>query len=131
MGFLDRFLDNNSSGGATFWESVDNESQVDEIILASNQRPQVVFKHSNYCGTSFMAKQNMELIKKSDLDDIDLYMIDVVRERPISRYFADKVQIRHESPQLFVMKNGEVIWHGSHYMVNGDNLIAALNQARG
>lgn len=131
MGFLDRFFDSEHGKEDPFWEIVNSEEDIDGIIMSSNKKPQVIFKHSNQCGTSFFAKKNLEIINRNELNDVDLHLIDVIRQRTISRYLSEKIGVRHESPQLLVLSNGDVVWHGSHHRVDADNLISAINQALG
>lgn len=127
MGFLDGLF--GSSKGdqkPQFWNSIHSKEEVDAILMHSMEQPQVILKHSNQCATSFFAKKNLELIPLEDLSAADLYIVDVIRQRAISRYVEEKMQIRHESPQLLVIKNGEVAWHGSHHSVQEDYLLKAL-----
>lgn len=131
MGFLDRFFDSRDTHEDTFWNTISNEQELDDIIKSSIGKPKVIFKHSNQCGTSFFAKRNLEITDKDSLERVDIYLIDVIRQRALSRYFGDKVGVRHESPQLFVLKDGAVVWHGSHHQVNENNLKTAINQALG
>ncbi len=131
MGFLDRFFDSTEIQSDSFWASITGEDEIDAIILSSNECRQVIFKHSNQCGTSFFAKKNLETLDKSTIGSAYFYLIDVIRQRNLSRYFEEKVGVRHESPQLFVIFKGEIIWHGSHHQVNEENLKIALDQALG
>jgi bacillithiol system protein YtxJ len=127
MGFLESlFGDGGESSEKVLWQSVTEEGQVDEIIISSNQKLQVILKHSTRCGTSFFAKKNLDSIPEEQLGQVDLYIINVIRHRPVSKYLADKLGVRHESPQLFVVKGGQVQWHGSHMSVNERNLLQAL-----
>ncbi len=125
MGFFDRFFYSESSEDS-IWNSLSGTDEVDELLMLSNEHAQVVFKHSNSCGTSFFAKRNLDAIPPEKTEDVTFYLIDVIRNRRVSLYLSDKLGIRHESPQLFVIRNGEVVWHGSHEMVNSQNLLQAL-----
>lgn len=131
MGFLNRFFSSEQAKEDSFWRTVSSEEILDDILAPSNERPQVIFKHSNQCGTSFFAKKNLEVVNKTELEQVDLHLIDVIHQRMLSRYLSEKVGVRHESPQLFVLKEGQVIWSGSHHQVNADNLMNAINQALG
>ena len=57
MGFLDRFFDNSKPDENSFWNVISSETQIDEIILLSEDKPQIILKPSNKCGTSFFAKK--------------------------------------------------------------------------
>jgi bacillithiol system protein YtxJ len=127
MGFFDRFINTEVENEDPFWNSVTSEEQLDEILDTSIEKPLVILKHSNQCGTSFFAKRNLELINKSEHENVDFFLIDVIHQRALSRYLSERIGVRHESPQLFVIKNSEIIWHGSHHQVNEKNLKVALN----
>ena len=60
---------------------------------------------------------------------MDRSMVEVVRFRPISQYIAQKTSVRHESPQVLVIVNGEVIFHTSHSEVNKVNIQQAYKKA--
>ncbi|MBO6536570.1 MAG: bacillithiol system redox-active protein YtxJ [Balneolaceae bacterium] len=128
MGFLSNLFGSENNEQAQFWNTVSEPSDIDAIVMQSMERPQVILKHSNQCATSFFAKKNLELIPLEDLENADLYIIDVIRQRPLSRYLEQKVQVRHESPQLLVLMNGEVAWHGSHHQVQSEYLLQTLQE---
>lgn len=127
MGFLDSIFGGDAPREQGFWNQLSEAGNVDEVFLASNNTPQIILKHSYRCGTSYFAKKNLESIEKEDFKDSELHLIDVIRSRAISNYLADKAGVRHESPQVFVIKKGEVVWHASHGMVTADNLIKAIS----
>ncbi len=130
MGFLDAFFGRSEGGEKPqFWKNIQSNEEADVILLLSMERPQVILKHSNQCATSYFAKKNLELIPSEDLEMADFYIIDVIRQRSLSRYLELKVQVRHESPQLLVMINGEVAWHGSHHQVQSEYLLQTLGEA--
>lgn len=101
------------------WQTIESESDIREIILNSNQKPQIIFKHSPSCSISSMAKYEMEHVDESVFEAADVNYVDVVGSRPLSQLIANTLDIRHESPQLIYVKDGEVKWHGSHSQVNG------------
>ena len=46
--------------------------------------------------------------------DIDLYFLTIQNHRDVSNAIEEKFAVRHESPQLLVVKNEEVVFHTSH-----------------
>lgn len=46
--------------------------------------------------------------------DVPVVLVDVLDERPLSRWIADAYEIAHQSPQVLVFRAGAVSWHGSH-----------------
>lgn len=109
------------------WEELTSTEEVDEILLASNENIQVIYKHSRTCGICYISRSSLEKMTEETRHSIDLYMVDVIRDRPISKYIAEKVGVRHESPQMLIIKDGEVVWHGSHYKVKLANLVDVVN----
>jgi len=109
------------------WQKVTSEDDIANIFESSKVKSQVVFKHSTRCAVSFFAMRSLNTPDIIDNEGCDLHLIDVIHQRSISEFFANKVSIRHESPQIFVIRNGEVIWNDSHNSVNKENLLAHLN----
>ncbi|SMO53679.1 bacillithiol system redox-active protein YtxJ [Gracilimonas mengyeensis] len=123
MGFFDTLFGGEGEDNASStinWENIHSEEELDDILMASNQKPQVIYKHSPRCATSFFALKNLKALSAEDARKADFYLVDVIAERSISNLVAEKLGIRHESPQLFIIKNGDVQWHGSHHQVNSD-----------
>ena len=40
--------------------------------------------------------------------------MDVRAERPLSQLIAARTGVRHESPQIIILRNGAVVWSASH-----------------
>lgn len=43
------------------------------------------------------------------------YYLDLLSYREISRGIADLFDVEHQSPQVIVLKNGEAVFHRSHF----------------
>ena len=97
---------------------IDESWNLNEAIQNSMQEPILLFKHSTSCGISHMALKNFE----SDLEGIDstykYYFLDLITYRSISNEIADTLDVRHESPQLIVIKDGKVTHHASHHSIS-------------
>jgi bacillithiol system protein YtxJ len=131
MGFLDKITKAFTGKDApsdenSVWNLISSSEEIEELILASNKRTQIVFKHSPSCGVSFFAMRNLNTPEILENENIDLHLINVIRHRSISQAFAAKADVRHESPQIFILKDEKVIWHASHNLVNAKNVIDNL-----
>ena len=102
-----------------------NTAQFESLIEASHTRPIVIFKHSRACGTSAEAYDELDDLLQHD-DGVEVHLVDVLANRPLSRAIAERFAIRHESPQVLVLEGGQVRWHGSHYRVTADAVRRAL-----
>ena len=96
-----------------------------EILLAAPLA--VLYKHSPICATSRVAQDEIAELRRQR--DVPIYVVDVVRQRPLSRILADRTGVAHESPQALVLRGGVTLWHRSHYDIQADTIARALYQA--
>lgn len=104
------------------WTSIKHPSQIDEIIELSRQKTCLIYKHSPTCPISSMARHRLE--GNWDFDDADIatYVVDVIYARPLSQQLAQTFGIRHESPQVLVIRDGQCIHHSSHLDISVGDL---------
>lgn len=103
------------------WLPLTKVSQLDTITEKSHNKTQLIFKHSTRCGISRMVMN--QFVAAYDVDiDADLYYLDLLNHRDVSNETGYKFQVLHESPQLIVIKNGNVVAHASHGAINELNL---------
>ncbi|MFY0644026.1 MAG: bacillithiol system redox-active protein YtxJ [Bacteroidia bacterium] len=80
----------------------------------------VLFKHSYRCSISSVALNRLQNL----CDDLNkgqkAILLDVIAQRDLSNNIASKFQIKHESPQLIIVKNGKAVYHASHFDINRD-----------
>ncbi len=84
-----------------------------------------VFKHSIRCSVSYMAYKGLKAIWR--FDEIPFYYLDLIKFRKISDEVASMFNLKHESPQLLFIKNGECVQSASHFSVNVDTIQNWLN----
>jgi len=94
-----------------------DENQIEEIIKSSVHKPVLIFKHSTRCGISSMMLKRFD----SKITEISApyYLLDILKYSPLSNLIQDKFDVIHQSPQVLVIKNGQVIAHDSHSGVLG------------
>ncbi|MCK7591222.1 bacillithiol system redox-active protein YtxJ [Subsaxibacter sp. CAU 1640] len=100
------------------WIDLNDIAQLDKIVEQSKTRPQLIFKHSTRCGISRMVISHFKKDYKLSEDEADLYYLDLLSHRDISNTIAEQFKVIHESPQLIVIKSGEVVTHASHGSIN-------------
>ncbi len=103
------------------FKEIQNTEELDRLIGKSNDKAIVLFKHSTTCPISAGVYQEISNA------DADINLIVVQRARDVSNAVAEKTGIRHETPQAFVLKNGEVVYHASHYDVTAIDVEKMLN----
>lgn len=87
--------------------------EVDAALAGSG----VIFKHSNRCPVSYDAYNEVARFELMH-PGVPVHLIDVVLFRSLARHVAEVTGIGHHSPQVIVVNDGIVRWHGSHYAIN-------------
>jgi bacillithiol system protein YtxJ len=96
------------------WKEIKTEADLLALIKNSDTSL-VLFKNSDRCSVSRMAKRTMEAEWNNNLP---VYLINVIESRPVSNLLATISNVQHESPQLIVMRNGSCIYHASHHHID-------------
>lgn len=109
----------------TVFQPLTSAADLDAALARSRTTPIILFKHSQTCGISHMARASLV----DGAVPAPVLEVVVQRDRPLSDAIASRFGIRHESPQVFVIADGAVIWHSSHSGVSGSRVTAAWQQA--
>ena len=100
-----------------------------QLLAESESRPVLLFKHSHTCGVSMEALE--ELV--AHLNDVEAKaflphyaVVTVQTHRAVSNAIAQKLGVRHETPQALLVRNGRVVWSASHFRVTAAAMDDAL-----
>lgn len=99
---------------------LDSTERLEQLFEESHDKPVILFKHSTTCPISSGVYQEISRVAG------DINLVVVQSARPISLAIAEKTGIRHESPQAIVIKNGEVVYHASHFDVTAEDVLKSL-----
>lgn len=103
------------------WIQLTDLTQLNEIQEVSNQKPAIIFKHSTTCMISRMALKNFE--KEFELQNqVEAYFLDLLNYREISNEIASKFDVKHQSPQLLLIKNRICTYNTSHDNIDAEKL---------
>jgi bacillithiol system protein YtxJ len=91
--------------------------QVEELLRGPG--PAWVFKHSATCGISQAAHEQVETYASRHPEQ-RIGLVVVQTHRPLSNWVAAKLGVTHQSPQLFLIKDGRVAWQASHWSITSD-----------
>ena len=100
-------------------------TSLDEMTERSKERAVVLFKHSLTCPISSRAYDQMAEFPG------DVALIEVQRARELSREVEKRLGVAHESPQVIVLRNGQVVWNASHFDITADAVSAAVRETKG
>lgn len=102
------------------WLTLDSITTLDKVIEDS-YNPKfsaiAIFKHSTRCPVSFAAKARLEMGWKFN-DELPAYYLDLIEYRTVSNQIEERFNVRHESPQILVIKNGKCIHSASHISIS-------------
>ena len=85
----------------------------------------LLFKHSTTCPISAKAHEEFQAYVKES--DTAAAIVHVIEDRPVSNQIAEEFGIKHESPQIFLLNNTEVVWNTSHWKITRDAIKGAVN----
>lgn len=118
MGFLNKFFGETSSEDKNKinWIALTSREQLTDILDSDDYT--IIFKHSTRCGISRFALSRFEREFNSTNDKVNLFYLDILSYRNLSDEISAKLSIRHESPQIFLLKNGMVLYNASHSSID-------------
>ncbi|WP_274651413.1 bacillithiol system redox-active protein YtxJ [Paenibacillus humicola] len=101
------------------WESAYSESANKQLVI---------FKHSTTCPVSANALNEFNAyLQENPAADTDYVLVKVIESRPVSNKIAEDTAVKHESPQIILIKNKEKVWSASHWSITTEHMTAVLN----
>lgn len=95
----------------------------------STEKPVLLFKHSTTCPISAEAyRQYQSFLEEAD-HNLDNYLVKVIEDRSVSNQIAEVTDIKHESPQIFLIQDKKVLWHTSHSKITASSINEAVRGA--
>ena len=103
-----------------------NEADIDALIAAPG--PTWLLKHSNACSISNAALDEVNRFL-SDHPQHHAGMVVIQNHRPLSNLISNRLKYMHQSPQLFLLKGGQVLWSATHWSITADAMAVAAGKA--
>ncbi|WP_203248385.1 bacillithiol system redox-active protein YtxJ [Sporosarcina beigongshangi] len=100
------------------WQAVLEQSQEQQLFL---------LKHSTTCPVSAAALREFDEL----VTDIPKYFLKIQHHRPVSAEIESNLGRRHESPQLFLLKDGKALWEATHRAITKSKINKALEELEG
>jgi bacillithiol system protein YtxJ len=98
---------------------IDDHATLEHLLTDSTRKPVIVFKHSNACSISARAYREMEQV-----DDVNI--LEVQSARDVSHELANRTGVRHETPQVIILRDGKAVWNASHFDVKAAEVMKAV-----
>lgn len=83
-------------------------ADLDAAFDASGEQTTVVFLHDPWCPISAMASRQMNQL------EFDFLKLDVSRDYELKAEIERRTGVRHESPQVIMLRDGVAVWNASH-----------------
>ena len=105
---------------------------LERILERSDERPQLLFKHSLTCPISGAAHRAFhEYLEDQPDPRVEYAWLAVQKARPVSTAVAEQTGIRHETPQALLIHRRKAVWNASHWEISASSLARALADHRG
>jgi bacillithiol system protein YtxJ len=101
------------------------DRDLEELVNKSKTDPVLIFKHSTQCPISAQAYEEFTDFAEGARNLVCGTVL-VIENRQMSNEIADRFGVRHQSPQALLIKDGQVVWHASHWSITSGSLDNAL-----
>ena len=123
MGFMDKLFKSQrdiakEEMDGIQWDTLESIDQLNNIIKNSSIKPKVIFKHSTRWGISRMVFNQFQKGYDSNDDNVTYYLLDLLSYRDVSNAVAQKLNVVHQSPQVIIIFNKEVVHTESHHGID-------------
>ena len=98
---------------------VSTQDDVERLLAASSDHPVVLFKHDHACSISVRAYWDLSSVPG------EISLIDVERDHGLSQAVATRLGVRHESPQVIVIRDGQAVYSASHWNIESQAVTRA------
>lgn len=83
------------------------------LLEKSDEQPFLLFKLSMTCFASITAKKELEKLQT----DLPMYVVIVQLSKKLSATIESDLGVKHETPQLLILKDKRGIWQATHYHI--------------
>jgi bacillithiol system protein YtxJ len=103
----------------------DRAPDPDSDAILGQHPVHVIFKHSPLCVVSALARDEVERFSR-EAPSLPITVVDVIRQRALSDGIAARTRVRHASPQVLLVQEGQIRWHTSHGGITAEALSRAV-----
>ena len=94
--------------GATDFQNLTGMAELDDWFERSREGDVVLFLHDYWCPISSRAYDEMSLVEG------DIALVDVAEGRELTRSIETRTGVKHESPQVLILRGAKARWAASH-----------------
>ncbi|MFP4978545.1 bacillithiol system redox-active protein YtxJ [Paenibacillus sp. CN-4] len=105
-------------------QQLHSEQDLEQYLSQPGKK--LLFKHSTTCPISAKAYEEFQAYARDN--DTPAAIVHVIEDRPLSNKIAEDFGIKHESPQIFLVENGDVRWNASHWKITQSAIKGAVSE---
>ncbi len=94
---------------------------LERLFAESHTERVILFQHDPFCPTSARAHRAMAQLRGT------VHLVNVARQHDLAHSIATRTGIRHESPQVLVLRDGQAVWSASHRTITAAAVGAAVS----
>ncbi len=106
--------------------ALESEEQISEIKSAKGYN--VIFKHNTTCPISKGVRSQFEQEADTLAEVNSVYFLDLLAHRDLSDAIAEEFNVKHESPQLLLIKDGRCTYNESLYDISAEGTAEAIER---
>lgn len=103
---------------------IDDKAALDRFLADTNGSPAVIMKHSNTCGVSSRAYREMSEFAGP------VGLVTVQDARAVSDEIERRTGVAHETPQILILRENQVMFTASHFDVKAAKVAEELERLR-
>ena len=89
---------------------------VDAVLKASEGKQILILKHSASCPISARGKREVDRFIEEN-NGVEAYLVVVQPQQPVSNELAEKLGVKHETPQVLLVKDGKAVKVWNHWSI--------------
>ena len=106
--------------GAKDFRNLTELAELDERFERSREQDVILFLHDYFCPVSGRAYEEMALVEG------EIALVDVAEGRELTRAIETRTGVKHESPQVLILRDAKARWAASHGSVTRESVGEAL-----
>ncbi|MBV6647785.1 MAG: bacillithiol system redox-active protein YtxJ [Cyclobacteriaceae bacterium] len=108
------------------WKELKDIAHFDRVLQGSRSKPALIFKHRPTSPESINIKNRLESDWTISAEKLDLYLVDVIKDKEVSHEVTEAAGVDHEFPQVLLFADGVTMYDESHEMINVKKIKIAL-----
>lgn len=108
------------------WKSLSTIEEFNRLVEHSKEKPALVFKHRPSSPESTQAMEVLERDWTISPENLDLYVLDVMKDKEVTEAVTDMAGVMNEYPQVLLFADGVTMYDESREMISVKKIKLAL-----